>query len=151
MFSCKEQASNDTIKISESKEQGHPKLILTKAGVEKIRNILKKYKLGKFYDYTQYIFCKVTGEEFPRLKRQDEERAKEMFKQIVALFEKYRPENRSNLLNYECILYKILQLLGYKEYANRCHLLNNRAKRDEIDRIWEKICNECDWTFYPLP
>lgn len=119
--------------------------------VKKIRDILKKYKYGKYYDYTQYIYCKVTNTSYPHLERNDEEKAKDMFKKIIVPFDKYRPENRSNLLNYECILYKILQLLGYDEYALRCHLLKSREKLAEIDRIWEKICLDLEWKFIPFP
>lgn len=115
--------------------------------VKKIRELLKKNKMGKYYEYTQYIYCKITGIDFPKLKHHDEENAKKYFKMILEPFEKYRPPSRVNLLNYECILNKILQLLGYDDYAKRCYTLKDDEKLSDIDRIWEKICSDLNWTF----
>jgi len=62
---------------------------------------------------------------------------------------KYCPPNRQNFTSYPYILHKFCQLLEWDELLPCFPLLKSRDKLQEADSIWEKICGDLGWCFYP--
>ena len=113
----------------------------------KIRDILKKLKLNKFYEHIPYIINKINGKPPPNITKQVEEKLRYMFKEIQSPFEKHCPKNRKNFLSYSYVIHKFIQLLGMNEYLIYFTLLKSREKLYQQDKIWKCICSELNWQF----
>ena len=113
----------------------------------KIRDILKKLKLNKFYEHIPYIINKINGKPPPTITKQIEEKLRYMFKEIQTPFEKHCPKNRKNFLSYSYVIHKFIQLLDMDEYLIYFTLLKSREKLYQQDRIWKNICNDLNWQF----
>jgi len=113
----------------------------------KIRDILKKLKLNKFYEHIPYIINKINGKPPPNITKQVEEKLRYMFKEIQGPFEKHCPKNRKNFLSYSYVIHKFIQLLGMNEYLIYFTLLKSREKLYQQDKIWKCICSELNWQF----
>lgn len=114
----------------------------------KVRNILKKLRLQKFYVYTFQIASKLSGKSPPCLTTVQEEKLLEMFQQIQEPFQKHCPSDRTNMLNYSYILRKLTQILGWSELMDYFPLLKSRSKVYAQDMIWRRICDEAGFPFH---
>lgn len=82
----------------------------------KVKQLLKKLRLSKYYEHATYITNIINGLNPPSMPNQLEERLRYMFKEIQEPFEKHCPKNRSNFLSYSYVLYKFCELLEEDEY-----------------------------------
>jgi len=113
----------------------------------KIREILKKLKLNKYYEHVPHIINRINGENAPIMNRETEEKLRYMFREIQPSFIKHCPQGRSNFLSYSYVLYKFCELLELDEYLPYFPLLKNRDKLYSQDKIWELICKDLKWEF----
>jgi hypothetical protein len=113
----------------------------------KIREILKKLKLNKFYEHVPHIINRLNGLNAPVMSREVEEKLRYMFREIQPSFQKHCPEGRNNFLSYSYVLYKFCELLELDEYLSCFPLLKNRDKLYVQDKIWELICKELRWQY----
>ena len=68
--------------------------------LKKIKKILKKLSLYKYYEHSSHIKSKISGIPAPSFGRNTEEMFRMMFKDIQLPFEKHRPPKRINYLSY---------------------------------------------------
>lgn len=115
---------------------------------EKIREILKKLDLNKYYEHIPHIINHINGIPPPNITKSQEETLRVMFKEIQIPFMKYCPPERQNFLSYTYVLHKFCELLELDDLLPCFPLLKSREKLQEQDAIWEKICNELNWCFY---
>lgn len=120
---------------------------MSKLRHQKIRDILKKLKVNKYYEHVPYIINRITGLPNPHLTPQLEERLRNMFKEIQVPYVKHAPPARKNFLSYSFVLYKLLQIEGEVEYLRYFPLLKSRDKLYQQEVIWQKICMETGWPF----
>lgn len=113
------------------------------------RVYLKKLKLSKYFEHIPYILNHIGGPAPPVLSTQTEERLRNMFRDILEPFNKYCPEDRSNFLNYSYVFHKFFELLEMDYMLDYCPLLKSRQKLEQMDQIFEKICADLRWKFYP--
>ena len=114
---------------------------------QKIKDILKKLKINKYYEHIPYIMNRITGIPNPNLTPELEEKLRNMFKEIQVPFLKHSPLNRKNFLSYSYVIHKFIQILGKTEYLKYFPLLKSREKLHQQEEIWKKICNDLNWTF----
>lgn len=114
-----------------------------------MKTILKKLRLQKYYEHSSYIISKITKKPPPVLSREMDEKIRQMFAEIQEPFAKYCPPERTNFLNYSYVLYKFMELLHLDEFKSYFPLLKSREKLMAHDDIWEKICADLGWRFYP--
>lgn len=114
-----------------------------------MKRILKKLDLQQYYEHSTYIISKLSKVPPPTINRETEEKIRLMFRQIQLPFEKYCPKNRTNFLSYSYVLHKIFELLELDDFVKYFPLLKSRDKLKQQDEIWEKICEELGWDFYP--
>jgi hypothetical protein len=114
---------------------------------DKVREYLRLYKLNKYYEHIPYIINKLTGIDSPSFNGILQDKLKNMFKEIQTPYKKYKPCNRKNFLSYNYIFYKFLELLNEPEHAKRYSLLKSDDKLQNMDDVWENICNDLGWTF----
>lgn len=117
--------------------------------VEKVRDILKKLDLTKYYEHCHYITNRITGKPAPVITGDLEDKVRNMFKEIQGPWMKYCPSDRSNFFSYPYIFYKFFQLLDKDEYLPYCRLLKSREKLQEHDEVWKQICVDLKWQYIP--
>lgn len=120
---------------------------LTSLNRSKVREILKKLKLNKYYEHTPHITNRLNGQNAPIMTRETEEKLRHMFIEIQPSFQKHCPKDRSNFLSYSYVLYKFCELLELDEYLHCFPLLKNKDKLYQQDKIWQNICADLKWQF----
>uniref|UniRef100_A0A6C0B3E9 Viral late gene transcription factor 3 zinc ribbon domain-containing protein n=1 Tax=viral metagenome TaxID=1070528 RepID=A0A6C0B3E9_9ZZZZ len=116
---------------------------------DKVREILKKLELTKYYEHSHYITNRLSGKPAPILNNVLEDKLRNMFKQVQGPWLKYCPNKRANFFSYPYIFFKFFQLLEEDEYLPYCRLLKSREKLHEHDEVWKKICSDLNWEFIP--
>lgn len=114
---------------------------------QKIKDILKKLKINKYYEHIPYILNRITGIPNPNLTQELEEKLRNMFKEIQVPFLKHSPLVRKNFLSYSYVIHKFIQILGKDEYLKYFPLLKSREKLHQQEEIWKKICKDLGWKF----
>jgi hypothetical protein len=115
----------------------------------KVRTLLKKLKLNKYYEHVPYISNILNGIQPKRMPSVLEEKLRQMFKEIQAPFDKNCPTERKNFLSYSYVLYKFCELLSEDDYLECFPLLKSKEKLYQQDVIWRKICKDLQWEFIP--
>jgi hypothetical protein len=117
----------------------------------KMREILKRLRINKYYEHINYIINRINGIPTPQFSPELEEKLCNMFRDIQGPFLKHCPKDRKNFLSYSYVLYKFFQILGLHEYLKYFPLLKSREKLYIQDWIWKKICQELNYEFIPSP
>ena len=115
----------------------------------KVRGLLKKLDLNKYYEHAPYITTILNGVKPPTMPQFLEDKLRLMFGQIQKPFEKHCPADRKNFLSYAYTLYKFCELLGEDEYLPCFPLLKSKEKLHKQDEIWKLITKELSWEFIP--
>ena len=114
----------------------------------KVRSLLKKLKLQKYYIYIFQITSKLSGRAPPLLTLVQEEKLLDMFQSIQDPFQRHCPADRTNMLNYSYLLRKLTQILGWYDLMDFFPLLKSRSKVYAQDMLWQKICKDVDFPFH---
>lgn len=115
----------------------------------KMREILKKLRINKYYEHINYIINRINGVATPHFSPELEDKLCSMFKEIQGPFLRHCPKDRKNFLSYSYCLFKLFQILGMHEYLSLFSLLKSREKLQVQDTIFRKICDDLGWPFYP--
>jgi hypothetical protein len=115
----------------------------------KIRGLLKKLRLNKYYEHVPYITNILNGIKPPNMPAELEECLRIMFKDIQRPFDDNCPTERKNFLSYSYVLYKFCELLGEDAYLQYFPLLKSKEKLYQQDVIWKRICKDLKWEFIP--
>jgi len=113
----------------------------------KVRTLLKKLRLNKYYEHVPYISNILNGMQPPKMTQALEDRLRMMFRDIQEPFNKNCPESRKNFLSYSYVLYKFCELLGEDDYLPCFPLLKSKEKLYQQDVIWRLICQELQWEY----
>ena len=124
-------------------------LDLKKITYTKMRDILKRLRINKYYEHINYIINRINGIPTPQFSPEIEEKLCSMFRSIQAPFLKHCPKDRKNFLSYSYVLYKFFQILGLNEYLRYFPLLKSREKLYVQDQIWKKICIDLNYEIIP--
>lgn len=109
---------------------------------------LKLTKHSDHYEDINLIYSEITGTP-PYNIRHLEQRLFELFDEVDPVYERIKPEGRTNFLNGQFVLFKLLQKLHYPCREDDFYILKTREKMLEHDQMWKKICNELQWTYIP--
>jgi hypothetical protein len=114
-----------------------------------IRQFLKRLGLTKYYDASHLIINILRGENEPVIPRHIEQQLIRMFVTIQKPFDNVCENGRKNMLRYNYVVYKLLQLLGRdgEPYLYLFPLLKSKAKLSQHDETWKRICREIGWEF----
>ena len=115
----------------------------------KMREILKRLRINKYYEHINYIINRINGIPTPHFSPELEDKLCNMFRDIQAPFLKHCPKERKNFLSYSYVLYKFFQILELNEYLKFFQLLKSREKLYAQDQIWKKICEELNYKVIP--
>ena len=115
----------------------------------RVRTLLKKLKLNKYYEHVPYITNIISGVKPPSMPQELEERLRIMFKDIQKPFDDNCPSERKNFLSYSYVLYKFCELLSEDKYLKYFPLLKSKEKLYQQDVIWKNICGVLQWEYIP--
>jgi uncharacterized protein YfbU (UPF0304 family) len=116
---------------------------------KKVKELLKKLKMSKFYEHVPNITNLLTGAEVPKFPPLLEDKIRIMFEQIQEPFRLFCPRSRKNFLHYGYVLYKFCELLGEDKYLRFIPMLKSFEKLYAQDQIFKKICGHLKWEFIP--
>lgn len=150
-FQAKEITTIPPDVITSLKDEFKKQKVLSKRDITqtKVRTMLKKLKLNKYYEHTPYITCVLNGITPSQMSQELEDKLRLMFRHIQEPFKKYCPEGRKNFLSYSYILYKFCELLSEDDFLVCFPLLKSKEKLYKQDQIWKKITEELKWEFIP--
>jgi hypothetical protein len=115
---------------------------------DKMRDILRKLGLNKYFEHIQYINS-LFGIKPPIMNEQLHETLCILFIEIQGPWATHCPANRTNFFNYTYTLYQLCVLLDQKQYLPYIVLMKDMDKQREQDQIWKKVCKDLDWEFIP--
>jgi hypothetical protein len=115
----------------------------------KVRLLLKKLRLNKYYEHVPYITNILNGIQPPRMSQNLEDKLRMMFKDVQEPFDANCPQDRKNFLSYSYVLYKFCELLGEDAFLKYFPLLKSKEKLYQQDVMWKKICKDLRWEFIP--
>ena len=113
----------------------------------KVRTLLKKLRLNKYYEHVPYISNILNGMQPPKMTQALEDKLRMMFRDIQEPFNNNCPESRKNFLSYSYVLYKFCELLGEDDYLPCFPLLKSKEKLYQQDVIWKQICSDLHWEY----
>ena len=117
--------------------------------LSKMREILKRLRINKYYEHINYILNRINGIPTPQFSAELEEKLCIMFRDIQGPFLKHCPKDRKNFLSYSYVLYKFFQILGLNDYLKYFPLLKSREKLYLQDQIWKNICIDLNYPIIP--
>jgi len=121
---------------------------MSKLNYNKMREILRKLGLNKYFEHIQYINS-MFGIKPPIMSEELHETLCVLFIEIQKPWATHCPANRTNFFNYTYTLYQLCLLLDQTQYLQFIPLLKDRDKQLEQDMIWKKVCEQLDWCFFP--
>ena len=103
----------------------------------KMKEILKRLKLNKYYEHIPHITNRINGQPAPVMDRKTEEKLRSMFKEIQAPFLKHCPAERKNFLSYSYVLRKFEREINLQSpWVKLTHegrvLYRDRSKKLEL-------------------
>ena len=75
---------------------------ISQLSTHKLREILKKLKLNKYYEHVPHIINRLNGVPPPTISRETEEELRRMFKEIQMPFHKFCPKDRKTFILFLC-------------------------------------------------
>ncbi len=121
---------------------------LSTINYDKMREILRKLELNKYFEHIQYINS-MLGIKPPIMNEELHETLCVLFIEIQKPWSVHCPPSRSNFFNYTYTLYQLCVLLDQTQYLPYIPMMKDREKQLEQDMIWKLVCNDLDWVFFP--
>ena len=115
---------------------------------DKMRDILRKLSLNKYFEHIQYINS-IFGIKPPIMSEELHETLCVLFIEIQKPWAMHCPANRTNFFNYTYTLYQLCVLLDQTQYLPYIVLMKDVDKQREQDQIWKKVCATLNWEFIP--
>jgi hypothetical protein len=120
---------------------------VTKIDYHKMREILRKLGLNKYFEHIQYINS-LFGIKPPIMNEELHETLCMLFIEIQQPWAIHNPPHRRNFFNYTYTLYQLCVLLDQTQYLPYIPMMKDRDKQLEQDMIWKKVCGELGWKFF---
>ena len=108
--------------------------------------ILKRKELMMYKDSIYFIFFKLSGKSFPHITTKEYNSILNVFNVVSSIYDKYKPNGRKSFLNYSFVLKQILIMMGKVKYAKCIPPLKTHSKQKELERVWNLITNDPEWT-----
>jgi len=114
----------------------------------RVKAILKKLRLHKFYNNSVRITTIVTGKVAPQMSEEQEECLMQMFERIQKPFDKITAgKSRQNMLSYSFLIHKFLQIMNWDEFIPFFPLLVSADKIQVQDSMWKELCKEVGFEY----
>ncbi len=122
--------------------------LATEINYEKMREILKKLELNRYFEHIQYINS-ILGIKPPMMSDELQDTLCILFIEIQEPWAIHCPAHRTNFFNCTYTLYQLCVLLDQTQYLPFIPMMKDREKQLEQDMVWKKVCESLDWEFVP--
>ena len=113
-----------------------------------VENTLKKCKKSEYYEYSMYIYCKITKNKPPYVSKDEYDTVLKMFEIAEEIYEKkYKKPDRDNFLKYTFVIHKIFLTLNRPDVAQYFNVLKSAGKLKYQEQIWKNICIDAGWQY----
>lgn len=118
---------------------------------EHVRKFLKRRGYAKYYEHVNYIVSTINHTIRTIIPKHVEETLINMFMATQKPFDTVADTDRVNFLRYNYIIYKMLEIIGERDYLHMFPLLKSRHKIIQHDQVWKRICEHpsIQWPFIP--
>ncbi len=123
----------------------NPRLNPEAVTYKRVRGFLQE-DYSHFFENTVKIISKLTGIPPRVLTPAERDELIQRFQDVQAPYERYKG-TRKNFLSYAYVTYKFCELLGLDEFLDYLPLLKAPQNLLRADRIWEKICRDCEYPY----
>jgi hypothetical protein len=113
-----------------------------------IYDFLSEQNLSHHYEDLNLIHHIITGEQCPDISMYDVE-LDELFDQQEVGLEQVKDEDRTNSLNVNFKLYKLLQKVGYRCQRNDFYILKTQTKLDAHEEVLKRGWELLGWKWIP--
>jgi hypothetical protein len=114
----------------------------------KIREILKKLRLNKYYNHVVQITSIITGRDPPRMSADQEQTLLKMFDMIQDPFQEIvAGQDRQNMLSYSFLFHKFLEIMEWDDFLPFFPLLVSADKMQYQDAIWKQLCQKVGFQY----
>jgi hypothetical protein len=107
-------------------------------------------KLQRYNENWLQIIYRLTSYKPPALSQSELMYLDTIFEGVCGPFVLFKPRARKNLLNYNFMLYRLLQLIGRQDTLMHFPQLKTKSKWEDLDRVWAKICEYNDWEHWEM-
>ena len=108
--------------------------------------ILKRNELTMYKGSIYFIYFKLSGVPFPHIDTKEYDTMLKVFDVVSTIYDKYKPKGRKSFLNYSFVLKQILIMRGMGQYAKDIPKLKTHSKQKELERVWELITKDPEWS-----
>ena len=108
--------------------------------------ILKRNELTRYKDSIYFIYFKLSGVPFPHINTKEYNTILSVFDVVSTIYDKYKPKGRKSFLNYPFVLKQILIMRNMDQYAKYIPQLKTHSKQKELERVWELITKDPEWS-----
>jgi len=137
--------SADWVRILDGLLQAKP----AELSKESLRRVLRSVKLQRFNENWLQIIHRLTGYVPPRISQEEQMVLDACFEGLAEPFKHFKPTGRKNLLNYNFLLYRLLQIIGRHDCLPHFPQLKTWPKWLQLDDTWRRICEYQDWEHVP--
>jgi len=116
---------------------------------ESLRRVLRSVKLQRFNENWLQIIHRLTGYVPPRITAEEQRVLDTCFEGLAEPFKQFKAQGRKNLLNYNFLLYRLLQLIGRHDCLPHFPQLKTWPKWLQLDDTWKRICEYQNWEHVP--
>ena len=114
----------------------------------KVKEILKKLGLNKYYNHCVQITSIITKKKPPQMTPEQEDSLLQMFDRVQTPFETFiMGKERQNMLSYSFLIHKFLEIMSWDEYLPYFPLLVSADKIQVQDQIWKRLCKEVNFQY----
>ena len=108
--------------------------------------ILKRNELSTYKDSIYFIYFKLSGVPTPHITTKEYNIMLKVFDIVSTIYDEYKPKGRKSFLNYSFVLKQILIMRGMGQYAKYIPKLKTHSKQKELERVWELITKDPEWS-----
>lgn len=117
--------------------------------IEIVRGTLKSLNLSKYYEKCAQMAYVILGTAVPQLTQPQEQTLIMMFEQLNAVYPKYRPKGRKNMISYKYVMLKLLEICELNDIIPAIKRIKSNDRLKIHEAIWEEVCRDLNWKFYP--
>ena len=108
--------------------------------------ILKRNELTMYKGSIYYIYFKLCGLPTPHITTKEYNMMLKVFDVVSTIYDKYKPKGRKSFLNNSFVLKQVLIMRGIDQYAKYIPKLKTNSKQKELERVWELITKDPEWS-----
>jgi hypothetical protein len=109
---------------------------------------LKEYGYSSHYEDATLIYCNITGKQPPNISKYIPD-IMDDFDKYEPVYQKLKGAERTNSLNVQYKLFKLLEKRGYKCNHEDFYILKTSDKIKEHDDMHREICKALKWKYKP--